>query len=124
MFDKIFKIILCSLLTTSCLSYPYVQNTDKGNFKGVETGKTYTFLTANKKEQRFKVNAIESDTIKGADKKNNIALAKKDIKEIRKNNIVGTIGLASGIIVAGTAAILYISKLVGDEIRNTPIIVK
>lgn len=99
------------------MSYPYVQNIDKGNFKEVKTRNTYTFLTSEKKE-RFKVESIENDTIKGSNRNETFAIAKKDIVEIRKNNNGATFGLIGGVLIAGTVSMVVVAKAIGEGVAE------
>ena len=63
------------------------------------------------------VTSVEKDSIRGSNKNTSIAIAKNDIKNIRKNNTAGTVlivgGAVAGVIVI-TVGLINFTKDVSD----------
>lgn len=109
-----FFIILCF---TSCFSTQYNVEEHKGNFDKVRAGNKYTIFKKDNKKVSFTVTSVEKDSIRGSNKNTSIAIAKNDIKNIRKNNTAGTVLIVGGA-VAGvtviTVGLINFTKDVSD----------
>lgn len=110
---KFIVLFLIMLGFTSCFSTQYVAEKHQGNFDKVRAGSKYTVLDTNNKKVSLNVTSVEKDSIRGNRKKLSFAIAKNDIKRIRKNNTAGTVLIAGGA-VAGvtliTAALVNVTK--------------
>lgn len=109
-----FFIIFCF---TSCFSTQYNAEENKGNFDKVLAGNKYTIFDKDNKKVSFTVTSVEKDSIRGSNKNTSIAIAKNDIKNIRKNNTAGTVLIVGGA-VAGvtviTVGLINFTKDVSD----------
>lgn len=88
--------ILIILCITSCFSTQYVAQKHHGNFDHVRAGNKYVILNTDNEKISLNVTSIEKDSIRGNQKKVPFAIAKNDIKKIRKNNTAGTVLIAGG----------------------------
>lgn len=114
---KLLTVLLIILCMTSCFSTQYVAEKHQGNFDKVRAGNKYTILDTQDKKISLQVTSVEKDSIKGNKKNLPFAIAKNDIKRIRKSNTAGTLLIVGGA-VAGvtiiTAALVNVTKDTAD----------
>jgi len=114
---KLLTVLLIILCMTSCFSTQYVAEKHQGNFDKVRAGSKYTILDTQDKKISLQVTSVEKDSIKGNKKNLPFAIAKNDIKRIRKSNTAGTVLIVGGA-VAGvtiiTAALVNVTKDTAD----------
>jgi uncharacterized membrane protein YjfL (UPF0719 family) len=114
---KFFVAILGVLCITSCFSTQYIVEKHHGNFDKVRAGNKYAILDTNNKKVSLNVTSIEKDSIRGNVKNLPFAIAKNDIKKIKKNNTAGTVLIVGGA-VAGvtviTVGLINFTKDVSD----------
>lgn len=69
------------------------------NFTNIQVGNKYTIYDLKDHKFFVDVNSVTNDSIIGSHKNQRIALAKKDIKEIKKNKTTATVALIGGSVV-------------------------
>lgn len=100
-------IVFLLLIMQSCKTSVYKDKIDQNNFAKLEVGKVYTFYGYHKEKQDFKVSEITQDSISGMAKNRNVALAKENIRVVKKSNPAATTAIVVGS-VAGVALVTYI----------------
>lgn len=109
--------VLALLCITSCFSTQYIAEKHNGNFDKVRAGNKYTILDTNNKKVSLNVTSVEKDSIRGNKSNLPFAIAKNDIKKIKKNNTAGTVLIVGGA-VAGvtviTVGLINFTKDVSD----------
>ena len=105
---KIFPIlVIVCLLLSACRTTKYKQEWGN-NFLEVKAGSKYHFKTFSNGEFKMAVTSVEKDSIFGIRHKENVGIAKKDIRIIKKDSPAGTAALLVGIggFVGGMAYLL------------------
>ncbi|SKB82250.1 hypothetical protein SAMN05660477_01338 [Soonwooa buanensis] len=103
---KIFPIlVMVCLLLSACRTTKYKQEWGN-NFLEVKAGSKYHFKTFSNGEFKMAVTSVEKDSIFGIRHKENVGIAKKDIRIIKKDSPVGTAALLVGI--AGSGTLIYL----------------
>ncbi|PZU88746.1 MAG: hypothetical protein DI529_05170 [Chryseobacterium sp.] len=100
----LFLLILISMF--SCRSTKYNLQKNRDDFSKIKAGKTYVFWNIANEKQKMEVTSIEKDSIIGSSKNQKIALAKRNIRTIKKNNTAGTVILS--IWGAGSIVMIYV----------------
>ena len=72
------------IILTSCVSTKYKVGESQYNFDQIQAGNKYTFYDKNDRKFFLNVTSVEKDSIRGMRKKEGFAIAKNDIKEIKK----------------------------------------
>lgn len=101
---KFLIAVLVMLCITSCFSTQYIAEKHHENFDKVHAGNKYTIFDKSDKKVSLAVTSIEKDSIRGNKKNIPFAIAKNDVKKIRKNNTAGTVLIVGGA-VAGVTVI-------------------
>lgn len=99
-------ILLILMSVFSCRSTKYNLHKNRDDFSKIEAGKTYVFWNIANEKQRMEVTSIEKDSIIGNFKNKKIAIAKSNIRKIKKNNTAGTVILSMW--GAGSIVIIYV----------------
>lgn len=113
-----FLIVLCF---TSCFSTQYIAEKHHGNFDKVRAGNKYTILNTNNGKVSLNVTSIEKDSIRGNKKNLPFAIAKNDIKKIRKNNTAGTVLIAGGAAAGVTIITVTLLNLIRGNSDDFPL---
>ncbi len=110
---KVFPIlVIFCLLLSACRTTKYKQEWEN-NFLEVKAGSKYHFKTFSNGEFKMAVTSVEKDSISGIRHKENVGIAKKDIRIIKKDSPAGTAALLVG--VGGTVTLLVVFfKAVAD----------
>ncbi|MCY0969592.1 hypothetical protein [Chryseobacterium wangxinyae] len=109
---KNLSIILLITCLTSCFSTQYVAEKHHGNFEKVRAGNRYTILDTENKKVSLDVTSIEKDSIRGNKQNLPFAIAKNDIKRIRKNNTAGTLLIVGGAVAGVTITTVALINLI------------
>ena len=109
---KILIVFLVALCFTSCFSTQYVAEKHHGNFDKVHAGTKYTIVDTNNKKVSLNVTSIEKDSIRGNKSNLPFAIAKNDIKKIKKNNTAGTILIVGGAVAGVTLITVTLINLI------------
>lgn len=117
-----YMLILMSLLAFHCCSSnKYSADEDSGNFEKLQAGTKYVFFHENDLKTNMEITSVEKDSIIGLHHKSRIALSKKTIWKVRKNNTAGTVilvGTSAGFIVV-TAVIFSAVAQIGRAFGHT-----
>jgi hypothetical protein len=116
---KFLIAVLVMLCITSCFSTQYIAEKHHGNFDKVHAGNKYTILDTSNKKLSLNVTSVEKDSIRG--NKNNLpfAIAKNDIKKIKKNNTAGTVLIAGGAVAGVTLITVTLINLIRVDSDNS-----
>ena len=110
--------LFLSLMAVSGVSNQYNVAEHQGNFNQIQAGTKYAVYDFNNRETVINVTSIERDSIIGILKKQQISIAKKDIKEIDKIKSGATFALVgSGVaVIAITWWLVDFTKAAGEAI--------
>lgn len=106
---KYFFYFLPLMFSVSCVSTKYNLYENQGNFNNIQAGTRYTVYDKSDRKFLIDVTSVEKDSIIGNRKEQRIAIAKKDIKEIKKNKTGATV-----ILISGTAGLLILTYVIVD----------
>lgn len=101
------------LFSVSCVSTKYNVYRDQNDFQKVQAGKKYTVFDKNDRKFFLNVTSIEKDSIRGTRKKQPFAIAKSDIKEVKKNKTGATIA-----IIGVTSGVLIVAFVIADTFKQ------
>lgn len=110
---KYFFCFFTLILSVSCVSTKYNIYSNQGNFDNIRAGTRYTIYDKNDRKFFMDVTSIEKDSIIGTRKQLRIALAKNDIKEIKKNKTGATV-----ILIGGAAGLLLITYAIVETMKD------
>ncbi|QOW10909.1 hypothetical protein Q73A0000_11335 [Kaistella flava (ex Peng et al. 2021)] len=118
---KYFYYLLILLVSVSCVSTKYNVYQNHGNFDKIQAGTRYTVYDKSNRKFFVDVTSVKKDSIIGTRKQQPIALAKNDIKEIKKNKTGATVALVGGgvVLVAATWALVDFARNIGGTIGIT-----
>ncbi|SFI24986.1 hypothetical protein SAMN05443292_1941 [Halpernia frigidisoli] len=102
------------LATVSCASIKYNLSQDKGNFSEIKAGEKYSVFDLKDNKSIINVTSIQNDSIIGTNKDQRVSIAKKDIKDIVKNQTGATVKLAT----VG-AAVIYGAYVILKGVKDT-----
>ena len=103
---KILLLLLILISMFSCRSTKYNLQKNRDNFSKINAGKTYVFWNIANEKQKMEVISIVKDSIIGNFKDQRIALAKRNVRTVKKNNTAGTVILS--IWEAGSIVLIYV----------------
>lgn len=101
------------LLFVSCVSTKYNVYENQMDFQKVQAGTKYTFFDKNDRKVFLDVTSIEKDSIRGTRKNQPFAIAKSDIKEMKKNKTAAT-----AILIGGTVGLLTLTYIIVDSLKD------
>lgn len=112
---------LAMVCLTSCFSTQYIAEKHHGNFDKVHAGKKYSIVDKNNNKIALAVTSVEQDSIRGNKKNLPFAIAKNDIKKIRKNNTAGTVLIAGGAAAGVTIITVTLLNLIRGNSDDFPL---
>lgn len=110
---KSITALLLLLFSVSCVSTKYNVYKNPNDFQKVQAGTKYTIFDKNDRKVFLDVTSIEKDSIRGTRKNQPFAIAKSDIKEVRKNKTAATV-----ILIGGTATGFILTYIIVDTARK------
>jgi uncharacterized membrane protein YjfL (UPF0719 family) len=116
---KFLVALLIMLCFVSCFSTQYIAEKHYGNFDKVKAGNKYTILDTYNKKVSLNVTSVEKDSIRGNQKNIPFAIAKNDIKRIKKNNTAGTVLIAGGAVAGVTIITVALINLIRGDSDNS-----
>lgn len=110
---KLIITLFFLLLIVSCVSTKYNVYRDQNDFQNIQAGTKYTVFDKNDRKIFLNVTSVEKDSIRGTRKNQPFAIAKNDIKEVKKNKTA-----ASVILIGGTTSLLIMTYVIADTTRK------
>lgn len=104
----------------SCVATKYDAGYDANNFSKISTGNKYSVYDTTDQKTVMVVTSIEADTLRGTSNNLPFAIAKKDIRKIKKNQPLATAALVAGstVVIVGIVATGLLIKEFSDGISG------
>lgn len=110
------KLLIAQILllfSFSCVSTKYDVYENRNDFHKVQAGTKYTIFYKNNRKIFLNVTSMEKDSIRGTRKNQPFAIAKNDIKQVKKNKTGATVA-----IVGVTSGVFILMYVIADSIKK------